>query len=223
MTWSLPCRGCLGALDAAAEAGLCGRCWAGLVGLHAERCPRCALSHGEDRPCSDPLAWEHGDAFWDYHGGRPALGALLLPAIKRGEWGWRAALLRRLAAVPLPAFAQEADCVTAVPTSPWKRWVRGSDFAEDAATLLAQRLGRPFQRLLGRAWLRPGQTGRAESLRRQLPRKVFSVKDHPLLRGACVLLVDDVWTTGTSLLRCAERLKQGGAAEVRVLTLFRAL
>jgi predicted amidophosphoribosyltransferase len=35
--------------------------------------------------------------------------------------------------------------------------------------------------------------------------------------------VDDVWTTGTTLLRCAQALQDAGAHEIRVLTLFRSL
>lgn len=222
--WSalVPCRGCLRPLIAKAEAGLCGRCWAGLQPLPEACCPRCALSHGEDRACTDPVAWEHGAALWDYHGGRPALGALLVPGIKAGEWGWRAALLRRLQAEPLPDFTHDVDLVTAVPTASWKRWLRGGDLAEEVAALLARRLKFPCQRLLTRAWHRPGQTGRPESQRRRLPRKAFELKGSPKLEGRCVLLIDDVWTTGTSLLHCAERLREGGASEVRVLTLFRA-
>ena len=34
---------------------------------------------------------------------------------------------------------------------------------------------------------------------------------------------DSMGTTGTTLRRCAEALREGGADEVRVLTLFRAL
>lgn len=219
----LLCRACLGPVGNGAEAGLCGRCWAGLVPLPEVRCPKCALPHGEDRECPDPIVWGHGDALWDYHGGRPAFGALLVPGIKAGEWGWRAALMRHLETAPLPPFALDTDVVTAVPTAFWKRWRRGGDLAEDAAAVMALRLGRPLERLLVRVWHRPGQTGRPESQRRRLPRKAFSLKSGPGLEGACVLLVDDVWTTGTSLLRCAERLKEGGAGEVRVLTLFRAM
>ena len=50
----------------------------------------------------------------------------------------------------------------------------------------------------------------------------MSLRGDPLA-GGTVLLVDDVWTTGTTLLRCAQALRDGGAEEVRVLTLFRAL
>lgn len=151
------------------------------------------------------------------------MGALLVPGIKAGEWGWRTALLRRVETEPLPDFAREVDCVTAVPTAAWKRWGRGGDLAEESAAAIALRLDRPFKRLLARAWHRPGQTGRPEGQRRRLPRNTFQVKGGLSLEGACILLVDDVWTTGTSLLRCAERLREGGAKEVRVLTLFRAL
>jgi predicted amidophosphoribosyltransferase len=43
------------------------------------------------------------------------------------------------------------------------------------------------------------------------------------LQERIVLLVDDVWTTGTTLLRCAQALQGAGSGEIRVVTLFRAL
>ncbi|MBL0311654.1 MAG: ComF family protein [Holophagaceae bacterium] len=216
------CRGCLGELRENSEAGLCARCWSGLIPLPVDRCERCALIHGLDRECPEPVAWTHGDAIWDYHGGRPAFGALLMPGIKAGEWGWRTALLGRAAAVPLPAFAAEVDLITTVPAHPWRKWRRGFDLAEDVARLVAQRVGKPYKPLLRKPIRSQRQTGLPEGRRRRLPRKAFALMT-PGLEGKTILLVDDVWTTGTTLLRCAELLAKAGAAEIRVLTLFRAL
>ncbi len=216
----VPCRGCLGAISAGAEAGLCARCWAGLVPLDGARCGRCALVHAE-AACPEAVAWELGDALWDYHGGRPPFGSLLLPGIKRGEAGWRKALLRRLEQAPLPDWAGEVSAVTAAPSALPRRLLRGFDLGAEVGRLLGVRLGKPYQPLLTRRWLSGPQAARTEAERRRLPRK-----DITLRRGAVpaetLLLVDDVWTTGTTLVRCAQALRAGGAAEVRVLTLFRA-
>jgi predicted amidophosphoribosyltransferase len=220
---ALRCRGCLGELQEFSEAGLCARCWSGLVPLPPDRCGRCALIHGDDRECPEPVAWIHGDALWNYHGGRPALGALLMPGIKAGEWGWRAALLGRAEAACLPAFVSAVDIVTTVPAHPWRRWSRGFDLAEDSARLVARRVGKPYAPLLRKSLRSPRQTGRPEGKRRRLPQKAFELRTRANIAGQTILLVDDVWTTGTTLVRCAQWLMKGGAAEVRVLALFRAL
>ena len=217
----LLCRGCLGPVGPGAEAGLCARCWEGLLPLPGGRCPRCALVHG-DGVCPEVAAWELGDALWDYHGGRPPLGALLLPGIKQGETGWRRALLGRLARAPLPDWSAEVDGVTAVPSTPLHRFLRGFDLGAEAGQLLAVRIGKPFHALLAKGWLSGRQAVRTESQRRRLTRKALRLRSGASPRGI-ILLVDDVWTTGTTLLRCAQALRSGGADEVRVLALFRAL
>lgn len=217
----LLCRGCLGEVGAGAEAGLCGRCWRGLLPLHEGRCARCALVHSDAQECPEAAGWRLGDALWDYHGGRPPLGALLLPAIKAGEAGWRRALLNRLASATLPAWTDEVDLVTSVPTSFPRRLFRGFDLSEEAGRMIAGRLGRPFELLLAKHWLSGRQASRTESQRRRLPRKAVSLRRDRRPRGR-ILLVDDVWTTGTTLLRCTQALLDGGAEAVSVLTLFRA-
>ena len=217
----LLCRGCLGPVGAGAEAGLCARCWGGLLPLPEGRCPRCALVHA-DGDCPEATAWDLGDALWDYHGGRPPLGALLLPGIKQGETGWRRALLGRLGSAPLPDWAEEVERVTAAPSALPRRLLRGFDLSAEAGMLIADRLDRPFEPLLVKGWRSGRQAARTESERRRLPRKAIALR-RGVRPGGILLLVDDVWTTGTTLLRCAQALREGGADEVRVLTLFRAL
>ena len=127
-----------------------------------------------------------------------------------------------MATAPLPPWVAAVDLVTWAPGTFLPRLLRGFDLGAEAAQVLAQRLGQPCQPLLTKAWHRGRQAGRTETQRRRLPRRAITLRRgaHP---SGVVLLVDDVWTTGTTLLRCAQALQAGGAKEVRVLTLFRAL
>jgi len=220
--WVL-CRGCLKPVSGSAEAGLCGSCWDGLLPLPIERCPRCALTHGDNRPCPDIVAWEHGDALWNYRGGSPALGSLLVHGIKAGETGWKRVLLKRVALTELPAWAYEVDLMTSAPPSPMRMWLRGSDLAEEAAQIIAGKLTREYIRTLGRTWSSKRQAKLTESQRRKMSPKIIYVRSGVNVSGKTILLIDDVWTTGTTLLRCAQALKKSGAKEIRVLTLFRAI
>ncbi|MBI4911828.1 MAG: ComF family protein [Acidobacteria bacterium] len=219
----VPCRCCLGPLDGDANWGICSPCWGGLVRPAEDRCPQCVLVHPEEEACPGGGAWVAGDAFWDYRGGRPALGALLVPGIKAGENGWRRALLAKAARVDLPPWVEGTDFIVPAPTAPWKQWTRGRDLAMDWALHLGERTGIPVRAVLRKAWFHPPQAGRPESARRRMPRKAIRLADPRPVAEARILLVDDVWTTGTTLLRCAQALQAGGASELRVLTLFRAV
>lgn len=217
----LACRACLGPVGSG-TAGLCPACWEGLQPLPEPRCPRCAVPHGEE--CPAPTAWELGHALWDYHAGHPPLGALLVPGIKAGEQGWKRALLDRVETEPLPeAILRDLDLITSAPTPGFRRILRGFDLAEEAARLIARRSALPFQRTLRKGALSGQQARRTESERRRLPGKAIRIRPGARVEGLRILLVDDVWTTGTTLSRAARALLGAGAAEVRVLALFRAL
>jgi predicted amidophosphoribosyltransferase len=146
-----------------------------------------------------------------------------VPGIKEGEQGWKAALLRHATIAELPSWTGDVELVTCAPTPFHRRWRRGFDLAEELAERLARRLEIPFADTLQKSlWLGP-QAEKTESQRRRLPRKSVTLRRKAPIQGRIILLVDDVWTTGTTLLRCAQALAAGGASEVRVLTLFRAL
>ena len=51
---------------------------------------------------------------------------------------------------------------------------------------------------------------------------VYEVIDPARIKGAHILLVDDVVTTGSTLMSCAAMLRRAGAAEVSAITLARS-
>lgn len=117
---------------------------------------------------------------------------------------------RMVAALEDPA---SVDVVTWAPTSARRVADRGYDPAELLARAVARRLGRPCRRLLRR--YRHSGPQRGKNRRERLAGPQFSAR--PLWRRQCVLVVDDVTTTGATLRRAAEALVAAGAGEVRCL------
>ena len=52
-------------------------------------------------------------------------------------------------------------------------------------------------------------------------RNAFRVRHSRTVSGSHLILVDDVFTTGSTVDECARVLKQSGAASVRVITVAR--
>lgn len=65
------------------------------------------------------------------------------------------------------------------------------------------------------------QTGLSGTERRKNLRNAFQVKNSGAVSGKKLLLVDDVYTTGTTVRECARMLMKAGAVNVDVLTLAR--
>jgi len=67
------------------------------------------------------------------------------------------------------------------------------------------------------------QIGLTRYQRREDLRGAFRVKDHAKISGREVLLVDDVFTTGTTASECARVLRRAGASRVWVAIVARTL
>ena len=69
----------------------------------------------------------------------------------------------------------------------------------------------------------PSQIAFSQNRRRKNVRGAFGVRSSESLHGRVVLLIDDVFTTGSTVSECARVLKQAGAGRVNVLTVARML
>jgi ComF family protein len=77
--------------------------------------------------------------------------------------------------------------------------------------------------LLVRARETQSQTGLSAEQRRANVRGAFRVAQPNAVAGKDILLIDDVFTTGTTLRECARVLRRAGAARVLVATVARVL
>ena len=96
------------------------------------------------------------------------------------------------------------------------------------SSLLAKNIARRFKRSFDPFNLYKTNENRPQfemetiNERKRNVRGAFKVKDRRKLRGLSILLVDDVFTTGSTVNECARVMYEAGAEKVQVLTLTRA-
>lgn len=116
--------------------------------------------------------------------------------------------------------------IVPVPLHRWRLWKRGYNQAAELAKALARRSGAP---ILVDALVRhrptPSSQGLNPSERRRNVRGAFRVAERakPRIAGRCIILVDDVFTTGATADACARMLLRAGAGSVKLLTLARVV
>jgi len=242
--WPAVCAACDRAIPE--EALFCAACNLSINPL-CGACQGCALPMGDlfaavdgrsrCRTCRRvPFPFLNATAGFEY-------GEALAEALVRMKHGGRRFLARRLARLLVAPLAgalargrlEGSDAVIAVPLHAHKLGARGFNQALELARWALAGLS-------GAAALAP--PGELPQLERHLLHRVrptrelghagpaarlaevagaFLVSDPARIRGRRVLLVDDVFTTGATFSECADALLRGGAAEVHVLALARAV
>ena len=221
------CPLCGGALGE--QGGLCIDCWGGLAIPGEPACTSCQRPLGEGldgqltcAPClADPPRHDGIAAATLY---TPASRDLVL-AFKHGRRIGLATLLGRLMAARL-GEPEGTWLVVPVPLHRWRLWRRG--FNQSA--LLARELARaPSRELAVDALIRTratpslGGLGRRERAKALHGSIAVNTRDRERLRGAQVLLVDDVMTSGATSDACVRALRRAGAERVRIACFARVL
>lgn len=156
----------------------------------------------------------------------------VIKALKFGNLPYLGGQLGAEVASTLP-LDLEVDAVVPVPLHRLRAWRRGYNQAAEIAAALAESRDWPFAALLERRRRTPAQSGLDRSQRRRNLRGAFALRTRrtvldwtahfragkrvpprELLCGLRVLLVDDVYTTGSTGEAAARVLKSGGATWV---------
>ena len=153
----------------------------------------------------------------------------LRQAVQKFKYGRKVSLgkpLGRLMARGCREFLKDCDADLIVPVPLHSKRLRWRGFNQ--ALLLARHLSEaygvavdPF--VLRRIKETPAQTQLNEEERRRNVRGAFALERGRSLEGRKILLVDDVYTSGATVNECSRTLKRGGAEEVFVVTLARAI
>jgi ComF family protein len=215
----------------AAAHSLCARCWGRIAFLSDPLCAVCGFPFEFDpgpetlcAACQQRLpAFDKARALLRYDdASRDPILALkradrldLVPAFARWVLGAAAELIR------------EADVIVPVPLHRWRLWQRRFNQSALIARALGTRAGKPVACVAlvrTRATPSQGDMPSAKARRRNVQGAFRVLPAHTArLHGKAVLLIDDVFTTGSTIEACARALRRAGAARVLVLTLARVV
>jgi len=196
--------------------GACPECWSSLIRLEPPFCVKC----GEPAPAIEGLC---GLCIKDEHAFDFARSALLFTRTLREiihhlKYSDRVSLTKPLGDILKECMEREpftGNLIIPVPLHPSRERERGFNQAE----LLATRLGRPVaRRLLRRRKNTQSQTGLSRNQRKRNLAAAFETRGE--VKGT-VIVVDDVYTTGSTMDEIARTLKRAGAERVEVLTVAR--
>lgn len=225
------CVTCRRSLGADAVPFFCDDCWQTIRPLQQPSCARCDqpfvsaattsyspkhyCQHCQERLPSFERAW----TLYPYLS--PLQEAIC--ALKyRGKTRLTTALAR-LMVEAMPA-ALDIDLIVPVPLHPTR--LRAREFNQ--SLLLADRIGRHLSRPIAatslvRILATDPQTTLTRQERLRNLRQAFAVHKPEAVADRRILLIDDVYTTGTTLNECAKTLRAAGGGPVYALTLARTV
>ncbi len=206
------------------ETNTCDPCYQTLTKINTPTCPVCFRPQSNHDICSDCQSWENDPdwkgilkrnvSIYEYN---DAMKEILSAFKFRGDAALSAVFEKDLKISFKANFKTETiDGTVPIPLSPERLYERGFNQAK----LLADFLPLPQLEVLKRTHHeKQSKKSRHERLSSS---NVFSITNRSIIEGKNILLIDDIYTTGTTLRHAAQRLREAGAATVSSFTLIRS-
>ena len=222
-TCSFPCPGCRKEVPEEARNVFCPDCRTRMKPILLPHCPGCGSElDGVLELCSkcmefEKRPWNGAFALFNLHG----LGQQLVHRFKYNNTPELARAFGDLAAEIIAERGVKIDMIVPVPLHWTRTFMRGYNQSMLVCGIISVRLGIPCRSLL----LRRRRTRQQAKLNRQQRFEnldgAFALKKGVDCRKLSVLLVDDVFTTGTTLAAAASVLREAGPENIYVLSLGR--
>lgn len=210
----------------ASHAAVCSSCWSKIDFIRPPLCDRLGMPLPFDlggptvsaAAAADPPDWDRARAVARFDG---VMRDLVHDLKFRDRHDARTLLGRWLAEAGAELLA-EADFVLPVPLTRRRLLSRRFNQSAILACEVARLSGKRYEPLLLRKIRRtPPQVGLTRLQRKENVAGAFSVQANrkSVVKGAKIVIVDDVITTGATVGACARTLRRAGAARVDVLAL----
>jgi ComF family protein len=144
----------------------------------------------------------------------------------RLKYGRKVAVAKTMARYMLPLVKRDGDerLLVPVPLHRSRLWWRGFNQAALVARELSKGLGIPSDAVaLSRTRRTPPLKGMSPLQRRKTVAGAFRVRDKAAIAGRTIVLVDDVFTTGSTADACARALTRAGATRVELVSWARVV
>lgn len=220
----LYCISCGSMIDDSRDYALCDECMTRFHWVGEKTCEKCGKILADDyrhKLCWDCRQFDH---VFDRGFTCVQYGLLERGVLMDYKYKGKSYIGRKLGDILYDRMAVEAveyDMIVPVPIHPKRQAVRGYNQAQIMAASMAKKAEVPcVSELLVRKRETAAMKGLGSFDRYENLENAFAVspKNHYTIAGRSILLVDDIYTTGSTLDACSKVLKDAGAASVYVLT-----
>lgn len=117
-------------------------------------------------------------------------------------------------------FFEGIDAIIPVPLAKKRQRQRGYNQSHELAKGISEVTGLPiYNKVVRRTTFEGSQTSLGRWERNENVEQVFELQDAPTIQGKHLLIVDDVVTTGATVIACAKELCKVGGVRISVLSL----